>query len=371
MAGVRRPADPLQGNRERARRIELHHQLHRADVDPQLQRGGRDDRLHFRLLELLLGDEAHPTGKAAVVGAHLVFADPLAQRVGDPLHLPARVDEDQRGAVLPDQLGDPVAHLVPLLLRGHRGQLLPGQLDAQVVVALAAHVDHGAAGPPAGLDPVGPDQEARDLLDGPLGRGQADAHRPDRAERLQPLEREREVRAALVPRDRVDLVDDHRPRGGQHPPAARRGEQDVQRLGRRDQDVRRRLRHPLALRRGGIAGAHRRADVGHAQRAQLGQRLEEVLAHVVGQRLEGRDVDDLHLFRERIALPDHRVQAGEEGSQSLARPGGGRDQRVLAGLDARPAGRLWLGRAAEAPLEPVGDGGMEAAQHGDDCTAAC
>ena len=40
------------------------------------------------------------------------------------------------------------------------------------------------------------------------------------AERLEPFEREREVRATLVARDGVDLVDDHRLGGAQQPRAA-------------------------------------------------------------------------------------------------------------------------------------------------------
>ena len=71
----------------------------------------------------------------------------------------------------------------------------------------------------------------------------------------EPLEREREVRAALGRRDRVDLVDDHRLDAGQHLARAR-GQQEVEALGRRDQDVRRRAQHaaPLVARR--VAGAH-------------------------------------------------------------------------------------------------------------------
>ena len=59
-------------------------------------------------------------------------------------------------------------------------------------------------------------------------------------ERGEALQRQREVRAALVRRERVDLVDDHRARGRQHRAAGVRAEQDVERLRRGDQDVRRR-----------------------------------------------------------------------------------------------------------------------------------
>ena len=72
---------------------------------------------------------------------------------------------------------------------------------------------------------------------------------------LEALERQREVRAAARADDRVDLVDDHRPDGAQHLAAALGGEQQVQRLRRRDQDVRRRPQHRGALGLRRVAGA--------------------------------------------------------------------------------------------------------------------
>ena len=62
--------------------------------------------------------------------------------------------------------------------------------------------------------------------------GRCVAERPMRcgrplAERVEPLERQRQVRAALVARHRVDLVDDHRAHAAQALAAARGGEQQV------------------------------------------------------------------------------------------------------------------------------------------------
>ena len=93
-------------------------------------------------------------------------------------------------------------------------------------------------------------EEARDLLERPLRRGEPD---PLEAavlgtERLEPLEREEEVRAALGRGDRVDLVDDDGLDRREHL-ARLRGQQEVERLRRRDQDVGRRARDARALRR--------------------------------------------------------------------------------------------------------------------------
>ena len=55
-------------------------------------------------------------------------------------------------------------------------------------------------------------EKVRDLLERPLRGREPDALHRILHEQLQPLEREREMRAALRPRHRVDLVEDHRAR---------------------------------------------------------------------------------------------------------------------------------------------------------------
>src|SRR5207302_7293134 len=117
----------------------------------------------------------------------------------------------------------------------------------------------------------------------------------------------------------------------------------------------------VGLRR--VAGADGSRDLRNSQRAQLGEGLEEVLADIVRQRLEWRDVDHLRLARKRVPLTDHRVEAGEECRERLARSGRRGNQRVFAGLDSRPSGGLRLGGRAETALEPARDGGMEPGQH--------
>ena len=128
--------------------------------------------------------------------------------------------------------------------------------------------------------------EARDLLERPLRRRQRDALRIALAEGREPLEREREVRAALGRGDGVHLVDDHGLDAGEHLARAR-GEQQVEALGRRDQHVGRRAQHAPALvgaacrrcapRRSARAArrraaAARRADARRAARAGCARR---------------------------------------------------------------------------------------------------
>src|SRR5262249_22465865 len=95
--------------------------------------------------------------------------------------------------------------------------------------------------------------------------------------------------------------------------------------------------------------------------AHAGERRLEVAADIVRQCLQWRDVDDLRLVAEsaRQPLPHQPVDRRQKGGERLARPGGGRDQHVPAGLDRRPRLSLRRGRCGEAAIEPGGDGGVK------------
>ena len=95
-------ADALQRDRDRSRRADLADQIDRADVDAELERGGGHDRLQLAALQPLLGVEPELARQAAMMREHGVFAEPLAEMMGDPLGQPPRVDEHERGAVLPE-----------------------------------------------------------------------------------------------------------------------------------------------------------------------------------------------------------------------------------------------------------------------------
>ena len=104
------------------------------------------------------------------MGGDDVVAEPLAELVREPFGEPAGVDEDERRAVLADQLGDAVEHVGHLLGRRDGLELALGQLEGEIEVALVADVDDRRQRPVA-------DEQAADRLDRPLRGGQPDAGR--------------------------------------------------------------------------------------------------------------------------------------------------------------------------------------------------
>jgi hypothetical protein len=176
------------------------------------------------------------------------------------------------------------------------------------------------------------------------------------------------VRAAPRLQHRVDLVHDHDARGLQHLAGALRREQQVERLGRGHQDVRRRAQHRRAFVLGRIAASYRRGDLRAVDAHFLGEgpnlpaRLGEVLVDVRGQGLERRDVDHAHFVRQPAffhALDEELVDGREERSERLPGAGRRRDQRVGAAPDGGPAFGLGGGGLAEAALPPALEDGME------------
>ena len=99
-----------------------------------------------------------------------------------------------------------VVDLGPELVGGDRPQLLVCHLDGEREVATVADVDDAARRRLAARTCA--DQQPGHLLDRPLRRREPDALEAAAGERVEPLEREREVGAALVGGDRMDLVDD-------------------------------------------------------------------------------------------------------------------------------------------------------------------
>ena len=339
-------------------------------------------------------------GLAAPVGP---LVAELVEAGGQALGQAPGVDEDQRRAVRLDQLQQPGVDGRPDRPPGRAGlggvdrrgagpaarPVVEGgdrlaevghvvDRDDDLDVELLAHAgvdDRDGAGPPPGAPVAGlvAAQEPGHDVERTLGGRQADALGRALVQRRQPLEREGEVGAPLGGHERVDLVDDHGLDVAQRLAGLGRDHQ-VQRLGRRDEDVGRpadQLAADLG-RRVARAQADRGFTEGLAQPLGRGpdadERRPQVLLDIDRQRPQRRDVDDGRAPPLAPAgaaggrVGRQPVDAPQEGRQRLARAGGGQDERVVALGDGRPP--LCLGRrgGAEAGLEPRPDGGREQVQ---------
>ena len=367
---VARAADPLEAGGDRLRRLDLQHEVDRAHVDAELERRRRHQARQLAGLQLVLDHEPLLACQRAVVRPRDLLLRELVEPQRQPLRPAAVVDEHDRRAVLAHQLQDLRVDRGPDRLAGRfaaperarervevgRRRALVGldhalhrYVDLEVQRLAHAGVDHRAR-------PLRTDQEAPDLLQRVLGGAQPDPLHVALRHLGEPLQRHREVRAALGLRDRVDLVDDH-PLGALEELARLAGEHQVERLGRGDQHVGRVLDHvpPLLLRR--VAGADRDGDVA----ADPSQWRAQVLLDVVRERLQRRDVHEpgALLLTRRRRLGHEAVECPQEGGECLAGAGGRRDQRVLAGRDRRPRLGLCRRRLREGPREPVSNLGRE------------
>ncbi len=199
-----------------------------------------------------------------------------------------------------------------------------------------ARVDDRAIRPAVRIR-TGADEQRRDDLDRLLRRRQAHAGRRYGADVGEPFEREAEMAPPLVPSQRVDLVHDDGLDGVERGAALRRGDEEVERLGRGDDEGARAPDHRRPLAGGGVARADPDRQIGRGQAelsrlgADLGERPFEVLRDVDRQGLQRRDVDDPRAA-DRLAARVGEVQAvdgHEEAGQRLAGPRRGGDQGVL------------------------------------------
>ena len=99
-----------------------------------------------------------------------------------------------------------VVNLVPHLRAGDGAEFVARNLDGKVHLAPMAHVD----------DSCVRTKQARHFFDRLYRRGKADPLQPAAGERIEPRQRQRQMRAALVVRDGVNFVDDHGRGGSQH-----------------------------------------------------------------------------------------------------------------------------------------------------------
>ncbi len=255
--------------------------------------------------------------------------------------------------------------LAVLRRRGARsvrvGHVLNRHDDLEVELLADAGVDDRALA-------LGPDEEVGDPLERALRSRQADALdrrvRPAPVlvganEMVEPLQGQGEVGAPLRRGDGVDLIHDHR-FDVREDLVRPRGQHQIERLGRRDQDVRRLAEHRLAVLLGRIAGPE--ADLDRC--ADSLQRRAQVAIDVVRERLQRRDVDQPHPLAERLRIvclgirigrgaARERVDAPEERGERLARARGRADQRVVARGDRRPPLVLSRRGSFEGSLEPA------------------
>ncbi len=125
-----------------------------------------------------------------------------------------------------------------------------------------------------------------------------------------------------------------------------RGEHQVQRLRRRDQDVGRLLEQLAPLLRRRVA----RADGDAQLRLEPGERAAQVPLDVVVEGLERRDVEHAQaLPRRRVEPVDRREERGQRLAGSRRRL----DQDVRTRGDRRPAELLRRRRRLERALEPA------------------
>ena len=152
-----------------------------------------------------------------------------------------------------DQFRDPVVDLTPHFLAGNGPEFVIHRLNGQLHRTRMSHLDDLHA-----LVADAWAKELGNLLDRADRCRQTDALQVPALPRdkpLQPLDGKRQMRAALVVGDGVDLVDNQRARRPQDLPAAFGREQNVQRLRRSHQDVRRPVEHLLTLVCGRVASA--------------------------------------------------------------------------------------------------------------------
>src|SRR3954451_23119628 len=341
---ARGAADPRQAASDRLRRLDLDHEVDGAHVDPELERRRRDEARNPARFQVLLDLRPLLARQGAVVSARNLLLRALVQAEREPLGETTVVDEDDRRTVRADELderrvdrGPDRARLVPFLAALPRlAHVLDGDDDLEVELLRDAGVDE--------LDLASTRHEATDLLERTLGRREADPLHRLRRERLEPLDRQREMGAALRPGDCVHLVEDQRVDAAQQLPCAR-GEQQEERLRRRDQDVRRLAEHCRAL----LLRRVSRADGDPELGLETGERAAQVPLDVVVQRLERRDVEEPEACAGGLG---EAVDSGENRRERLPGTGWRLDQDVAAGRDCRPALLLRRRRRSEVPLEP-------------------
>ena len=115
------------------------------DVDAELERRGRHQRLQAARAQPVLGVQARFLREAAVVRGNRLFAQAVGEPGRQAFGHPARVDEDEGGLVGLDRLRQPLVDLRPDLVRHDRFHGRRRHLDRQIHGPPVALVNDRAA----------------------------------------------------------------------------------------------------------------------------------------------------------------------------------------------------------------------------------
>ena len=353
------------------------HQVHRPHVNAEFERSGRYQNFHLAFFQLPLRLQAQLARQTSVMRRHVFLTQSLSQLMGNAFGQPPRVHENQRRAVRVHQLHDALVNLVPHLVGGDRAQFGGWNLDSEIERALVSNIHDHRIGTPI------PRQEMRNLFDRLLGRGKPDAHRRSVSQRLQPLQRKRQMHAPFVVGHGVNFIHNHGLHIAQDGAALLRRQQNVERLRRRNQNVRRALQHEPPVFHQSVARAHGRPDLRHQQPAisrhlqNFSQRDFKILLNVVAEGFERGNIENVGAVAQfpGEGFADEAINACQKSGQRLARSRRSRDKSSVAGKNVRPALLLRFRRRREARREPFlnqrmspGKRRRDGGGHGKDCS---
>ena len=142
-----RSTDALEECGDGARRAQLANKVDLTDVDAELERRGGHQHLELAALEAAFGVQPMLLGQTAMMCGHMAGTNALGKMPRDTLDHPPRVGEDQRRAMLADELSEPVVDLTPDLRRHDRLERGGWHLDGEVTVAPMPQIDDSALWP--------------------------------------------------------------------------------------------------------------------------------------------------------------------------------------------------------------------------------
>src|SRR5437762_2457254 len=130
-APVPRATDTLQSCGNGARRPDLANEINAADIDPKFERSSSDQRADFPCFQFSLGGETQLARQTAMMRRDGIFSQAFAKMMGHALRQTARVDKNQRGAMLRRQRGDALVNLVPHFVGRDGAELAAGNFNGR------------------------------------------------------------------------------------------------------------------------------------------------------------------------------------------------------------------------------------------------